>query len=55
MLSERFVLEIKSTKEGEKKFKARYVIGGHHEKLKDFMVHSSQTLQNSYIRILLEI
>ena len=35
------------------KFKARYVIGGQRDKLKRFMVHSSQTLQPASVRLLL--
>ena len=48
-----FVSTIKSTEDGQEKFKARYVIGGHRDKLKQFMVHSSQTLQPTSVRLLL--
>lgn len=51
----RFVLAIKSKLDGKIKFKARFVVGGHRDKLKEFMVHSSQTLQPQSIRILLAI
>jgi len=44
VLPGRFVLAIKSTEDGEVKYKARYVLGGHRDKLKRMMVHSSQTL-----------
>ena len=49
----RFVLPLKSTSEGKPIHKARYVIGGHRDKLKSFMVHSTQTLQPASIRLLL--
>lgn len=51
----RFVLAVKSKLDGKVKFKARFVFGGHRDKLKEFMVHSSQTLQPQSIRILLEV
>lgn len=54
-LSDRFVLEIKSIQDGKIKFKARFVIGGHHDKLESLMVHFSQTIHPSSIRILLKI
>lgn len=55
VLPGRFVLAIKSTEDGEVKFKARYVIGGHRDRLKNMMVHSVQTLQPSSIRLLLAL
>ena len=55
VLPGRFVLSIKSTIDGQTKFKARYVIGGHRDKLKHFMVYSSQTLQPSSVRLLLSL
>lgn len=55
VLPGRFVLAIKSTEDGKSKLKYRYVIGGHRDKFKDFIVHSSKTLQTCYIRFLLEI
>ncbi len=47
-----FVLAIKSSESGQVKFKARYVISGHRDKLKHYMVHSSKTLQFSSIPFL---
>ena len=41
-LTVRFVLAIKSNVGGEIKCKARYVIGGHRDKLKHFMVHGAR-------------
>lgn len=55
VLPGRFVLAIKSTIDNKTKYKARYVIGGHRDKLKDFMVHSAQVLQPASIRLLLAI
>ena len=55
VLPGRFVLSIKSTEDGETKFKARYVIGGHRDKFKHFMVHSSQTMQPSSVWLLLAL
>lgn len=48
----RFVLELKTIDDRKVKDKARHVIGGHCNKLKSAMVHSSQTLQQSSIRLL---
>ena len=55
VLGARFVLAIKSTIDGKIKFKARYVIGGHRDRLKAFMVHASQTIQPTYIRMVLAL
>lgn len=43
---------IKSSLDKKVKYKARYVIGGHRDKLNDMMVHSSTTLQPQSIRLL---
>ncbi len=53
VLPGRFVLAIKSSIDGKIKCKARFVIGGHRDKLKKFMVHSSSTLQPHSNRLLL--
>ena len=53
VLPGRFVLTIKSTDDNRAKFKSRYVISGHRDKLKRVMVHSSQTLQPASNRLLL--
>ena len=45
ILPGRFVLSINSTDDGEIMYKARYVIGCHRDKCKDFMEHSIFTLQ----------
>lgn len=55
VLPGRFVLSIKSTEDQEIKFKARYVIGDHRDKLKDLMVHTSTTLQTASVRLLLPL
>ena len=52
-LTARFVLAIKSNADGEIQYKARYVIGGHRDRLKHYMVHGAQTLQASFARLLL--
>ena len=51
----RFVLAIKSTEDGEVKFKARYVIGDHRDKDKNLTVHTATTLQPQSIRLLLAL
>ncbi len=55
VLPGRFVLAIKSTEDGQINFKARFVIGGHRDRLKGFMVHSAATLQPQSIRLLLAL
>ena len=50
VLSGRFVLTLKSTEDGMIKHKARYVIGGHRDKFKDLMVHSTSTLQPLWLK-----
>lgn len=55
VLPGRFVLSIKSTENGEIKYKARYVIGAHRDRLKHMMVHSSTTPQPQSIRLLLAL
>lgn len=40
-----FVLSLKSTKDESIKYKERFVISGNRDRLKDFMVLSSQTLK----------
>ena len=53
VLPGRFVLSLKSTEDGEERFMARYVVGGHRDRHKSFMVHTSQTLQLASIRLML--
>ena len=53
VLPGRFVLAIKSTEDGEIKYKARFVMGGHRDKFKHLMVHNSSTLQSHSVRLLL--
>ena len=54
-LTARFVLAIKSKIDGHIKFKARYVVGGHRDKLKQFMVHGAQTLQAPSARLIVAL
>lgn len=49
----RFVFTIKSTEDGKTKFNALFIIGGHRDKRKKFMVYSSQTIQPSSICFIL--
>lgn len=51
----RFVLALKSSVDGKIMYKARYVIGGHRDKFRDWMVHSTSTLQQESVRILLAL
>lgn len=55
VLPERFFLAVQSAVDGEHKYKARFVIGRHPEKLKDMMVHSTSTLQPQSFRLLLAL
>ena len=55
ILPARFVLAIKTSADGRIRYKARYVIGGHRDKLKQYIVHDSQTVHASSIRILVAI
>lgn len=55
ILPDRFVLSIKSTEDSETEYKARYVIGGHLDRMKDIMVHSATTLHPQSIRLLLAL
>ena len=45
VLPGRFVLAIKSAEDGQMRFKARYVIGVHRDRMKDLMMHTAATLQ----------
>ena len=49
------MLAIKSAEDGQVKFKARYVIGGHRDRMKALMAHSAATLQLQSIRLLLAL
>lgn len=48
----RIALAERSTEDGSTKFKARFVICGHPDRLKHYMLHSSITVQPSSIRLL---
>ena len=50
-----FVLAIKSSADGQVKYKARYVIGSHRDLLKQYMLHGAETLQASYTRLILAL
>ena len=51
----RLFLDLKSTENEKIEFSVRYVIGRHRDKLKSYMVHSSQTLQIHSLRLLLAL
>ncbi len=51
----RFVLAVKSTKDGKVKFKSGYAIDGHRDRMKDVMVHDAATLQPQSVRLLLAL
>eukprot|EP00171_Calliarthron_tuberculosum_P022290 IDg22290t1 len=55
ILPGRFVLAIKSTEDGKIKYKSRYVIGGHRDRMKAMMVHDAATLQLLSIRLILTL
>ena len=49
----RFVLAIKSNADGKIKYKTRYVISGHRDRLEPFLFHSAHSLQASSVHLLL--
>lgn len=51
----KFVHAIKSDVEENLRYKARLVVGGHRDRRKDFLVHSTQTIQPSSTRLLLSL
>ena len=51
----RFVLAIKNPDTDEEIYKARFVVQGHKDKEKDFLIHDSPTISTAYIRILIAI
>ena len=55
ILPGRIVLAIKSTEDGEVKFKARYFIDAHRDKDKNLMIHTAKNLQPQPIRLLLAL
>ena len=54
-LTARFVLAIKSSADGDVKYKARNVIGSHRDVLKIYLVHGAQTLQGSSVWLILAL
>ena len=53
LLTARYVLAIKSKEHGQIKFKARYVIGGPRDILKNNLVHNMITLHPQSVRIMI--
>ena len=48
-------VNMENWRDGQVMFKARYVIGGHRNRMKDMMVHSATSLQPQSIRLLLAL
>jgi hypothetical protein len=55
ILPSRFVLTIKKRPDGSERFKARFVIGGHRDRLRGQLVHVSSTLQQTHARVLIAL
>ena len=55
LLTARFVMSIKTDAQGIERYKARYVVGGHRDSMKNYLVHGSQTLQKPSCRLLLAL
>ena len=55
MLPACFVLGVQSSKDSRPRNKAQYVIAGHCDYLKLFLVHSVQTILKSSIRLLIAV
>jgi hypothetical protein len=51
----KFVLAIKHRDNGEDVLKARFVIGGHRDREKDFLVHTTTTIRHQSVRLLLAL
>ena len=55
MITARYVLAIKSTEAKEERYKASYVVEGHLDIMKDYLVHGAQTIKCVSVRILLVV
>lgn len=55
ILPSRFVLAIKHKDTGETKLKARFVVGGHRDREKRELVHVSNTVKHSSLRLLVAV
>lgn len=55
ILGSRFVLSIKNKDTGDEVYKARFVVQGHKDREKDFLVHISSNLKQSSIRLVLSL
>ncbi len=49
------MLAVKSTEDRKVKRKARFVKGGHRDKMKNFLVHDSSTLEINSVRLSLAL
>lgn len=54
-LTARFVLATNSKADGDIKYKALYVVGGHRNIMNHFIVHDAKTLHASSVRILIAL
>lgn len=54
-LTARFILVVKTDAEGKIKYKARYVIGGPRDNMKNYLIQGAQTLQQSTVRLLIAL
>jgi hypothetical protein len=52
ILPSRFVLAIKRGENGNEILKARFVVGGHRDRLKDDLVHIASTVRHSHVRMI---
>ena len=55
IIPSRFVFTIKRNEDGKEILKARFVLGGHRDREKNFQVHNSTTLKSSSIRLLIAL
>ena len=55
MLIARYVLAIKSKIDGNVKFKARYVFGGHKNVLKNYLVHGACFVATQSVRLMIAL
>ena len=55
VLIARYVLAMESKTDGSIKFKARYVVGGHKDVLKHYLIHGAHTLWTQSVRLMIEL
>ena len=52
LITTRHALAIKSDEDKEERYKTRYVVSGHLEIMKDYLVYGAQTIQCVSVRII---